>query len=148
MNLAPRAATEHRSPAEPARGHRVVVQFGIRRSMGCVMNDAPLLDALRELGDRLSAADVPQGVIEALPRLSDCQKKLLLRCSWVVLQWGHRMAACVLSHPICFWKCSPQCAHVNGHGLSSSYMTHSPLKLSHRHPHGKPSRARDRLRCE
>jgi hypothetical protein len=41
-----------------------------------VSNDASLLDALRELGDRLSAVDVPERVVEALPRRSDRKKKL------------------------------------------------------------------------
>jgi hypothetical protein len=39
------------------------------------MNDAPLLSALRELGDRLSAVDVPQGVIATFPSLCDLQVK-------------------------------------------------------------------------
>jgi hypothetical protein len=37
------------------------------------MNDAPLLAALRELGDCLSAVDVPQGVVETFPSLSNLQ---------------------------------------------------------------------------
>lgn len=40
------------------------------------LNDASLLAALRELGDRLSAVDVPERVVETIPRLSDCQTKL------------------------------------------------------------------------
>jgi hypothetical protein len=40
------------------------------------MNDASLLAALRELGDRLNAVDVSERVSEALPPLGDCQNKL------------------------------------------------------------------------
>jgi hypothetical protein len=40
------------------------------------MNDALLLAALRELGDCLSAVDVPAGVIETFPSLSELQTKL------------------------------------------------------------------------
>lgn len=39
-------------------------------------NDKSLLAALRELGDCLSAVDVPQGVIETFPSLSDLQTQL------------------------------------------------------------------------
>ena len=35
------------------------------------MTDIPLVVALRELGDRLSSVDVPKGVIEAIPSLSE-----------------------------------------------------------------------------
>jgi hypothetical protein len=39
------------------------------------MNDEPLFGALRELGDRFSAVDVPQRVIDTFPSLSDLQTK-------------------------------------------------------------------------
>lgn len=39
------------------------------------MNDALLLAALRELGDCLSAVDVPAGVVETFPSLSELQVK-------------------------------------------------------------------------
>lgn len=45
-------------------------------SLGRLMNDAPLLAALRELGGLLSAVDMPQGVIETFPSLSDLQTQL------------------------------------------------------------------------
>lgn len=40
------------------------------------MNDEKLLAALRELGDCLSAVDVPQGVIATFPSLSNIQTQL------------------------------------------------------------------------
>jgi hypothetical protein len=42
------------------------------------MNDALLLAALRELGDCLSAVDVPQGVLAAFPRLRKLQIKFFV----------------------------------------------------------------------
>ena len=42
------------------------------------MSNEKLLAALRELGDCLSAVDIPQGVIDALPRLSKLQIKFFV----------------------------------------------------------------------
>jgi hypothetical protein len=40
------------------------------------MNDTLLLEALRELGDRLSAVDVPEGIVSTFACLSDLGIKL------------------------------------------------------------------------
>jgi hypothetical protein len=94
-----------------------------------MIDDAPLLGALRELGDCLSAVDVPAGVVETFPSLSELQVEFFT----TVLEQrpasavGHRIASCVLSQPTFCLNACPQLEQRNGHGLSSSYMTLSPI---------------------
>ena len=58
-----------------------------------------LVQALRELGGVLSAVDVPQGVKDGFPSLSDLQTHVPRLYSYLSLQVGRRTRSCALSQP-------------------------------------------------